>query len=472
MKPVLFQKQLAPFAQKAQTALARPLATILSRNRGPVSQKDYNAMMSRLMEMEGKGYEYIERISKLPIHKFTDYQSYIDAGCARVWATFRACHLVASVLQKVKIKIVDIKGSQPREIKNHPLGLMLAQPNPEDSWEQLLYQLVFHLKLCGNGYWLKDQQNAHGQPLAIYSLLPQYVEVIPDAKKRIAGYRYKINGRVIDYDPSEIIHFRRPHPNDNIMGLGDIEPGEALFNQFINRDTYGERFMENGAQPSGMLIKEEAVEDEREWLKVKRWWDANYSGKKNIGKTAFLNGKWEYVQLGLDMQKMQNIEAAKLNTEQIFMLHGVPLSIAGVRESANYATARQEDINFRNFECEPLMSLIVGTLNGNDRVGAPGLTQAFGDNIQIDYELGGLINVEQLSKDYELGVKYGAISLNEYRVLMGLAKSDNPFHDQCFVDATRLPIEMAGLSAIDPASLDGPGNQPALPPARRANPNN
>jgi HK97 family phage portal protein len=228
--------------------------------------------------------------------------------------------------------------------------------------------------------------------------------------------------------------------------MGDIEPSEPLFNAFINRSTYEEKFMENGAQPSGVMTLKEKVDDPAEWAKLKSWWNTEYGGKKNAGKTAFLQGEWEYHKLGLDQQAMQSLEREKLTVEQIFINHGVPLSIAGILGAANYATAKQDELNFRKYEIVPLLEMFCGKLN---REGA--LFPLFKNNTQLAYELSGLVDVEQVTKEYGPLLRLGAITPNEIRKLAGLNPVNDPYLDQYFIDSMLSPMEMAGLATVPPA---------------------
>ena len=392
----------------------------------------------------GEGHTYIETQLGVPVHKFGDYSSYLSTGCKKVWATFRACHLVASVIQSTPFKLTKPKVDGWEADPASPEALFLHNPNPFDSWAELLYLWTYHMKLAGCAFWMKDEIDGRGRPTNIYPMLPHHVKIIPDAKKNIGGFIYQVNGKQIDLTPEEVIYFRRPHPTSLLLGMGDIEPSEDLYNDFINRNTYQEKFMEHGAQPSGILsLKSQITPDEDEWGRLKSWWNKEYGGKKNAGKTAFLTGEWSYQQLGLTQQQMQSIEYGKMTIEHIFMNHGVPLSIAGVQGAANYATARTDEINFRKYEIVPLLSLLVSKLNSESS-----LFSTFDPEIELAYKLSGLIDVEQVNKDYGPLVAVGAMTPNELREAAGLQKSDNPYLDQFFMGGQ--PIEMAGLSDIPP----------------------
>ena len=47
--------------------------------------------------------------------------------------------------------------------------------------------------------------------------------VLPDREKFIAGYRYTVNGRFVDYAPEEIVHLKYANPMDDFYGMGTIK---------------------------------------------------------------------------------------------------------------------------------------------------------------------------------------------------------------------------------------------------------
>lgn len=396
--------------------------------------------LKSLATTHSKGFQFLENREKIPVNRFQGDQSFLDAGSKNVWAAFRACHIVACTLLKVMTFVRDAKGKEvdPGMIKD--LRGIMTHPNKYDTWEELIYQWVFHMKLTGKAYWFKDEVDGAGRPRAIYPLLPQCVFPVPSATEKIGGYVYRVNGRDRHFKPEDIIMFRRPHPSDPIGGLGDVAASEGLFNEFINRQTLNEKFIQNGATPSGVLIKDDESPDPTAWELLKQKFNSLYSGKANAGKVAFLNGKWTYQQLGLNSKDMEALAREQYTTENIFLAMGVPLSVAGLEKAANYATSKTDDIRFRRDECVPLWDLLVARLNSPMPLG---LVRAFNEGYRLDYRIDGLIDVGQIAKDYAQAVQLGAITPNEMRVAMGLAKSDNPLMDQYFIGG--VPIELAGF---------------------------
>ena len=429
------------------------------------------AMERRAAETTTKERQFIEKKLSIPISNLADYSAYLSVGSGRVWATFRSCHLVASIIQGSEMQIVS--GADEGEVTDKTLLDLLEQPNPFDTWNELIYQWVYHMKLTGNAYWLRDQPDMQKRPKYLYPLLPQFMKVIPDTRDKVKGYIYEVGGQKIAFRPEEIIHIPRPHPSDMIRGMGDIEPSVDLYQDFINRNKLEEEFLKNGAMPSGILFrkadKDGDMVEATEWGRLKRTWQAEYGGKTNAGKTAFLQGDWSYMKLGLTAAEMQSVEREKMTVEQIFMNHGVPLSIAGVQKAANYATAKQDEINFRKYEIVPLLDILVGKLNGQmpgvdgtDRMQGT-FVRAFNESWRMTYKLSGLVNVEEELKSFGPLFDRGGMTLNELREIAGLDKVDNPLFEEYFMTAGRVPLEMAGLASPTDEELAGVQNSPPPP---------
>jgi HK97 family phage portal protein len=288
---------------------------------------------------------------------------------------------------------------------------------------------------------MKDEINGKGQPSAVYPLLPQFIEIIPDREKRIKGYLYRVNGRVIELEPEEMIHFRNPHPNNVIFGIGDLEAGEMMFEDYINRNSLESHYLSKGGVPSGVLVRKEEVEDSDEWTKFTRKWKDEYEGIENSGKTAFLNGDWNYVKLGLSPVELQTMQRSQDTVKNIYTLHGVPLSVAGVEKAANYATARQDTIHFKRWTIMPMLDMLCGKLNANKT-----LCRAYDPALRLSYELGGMADVGGIISEYGPLIDKGAMTRNELRVMCELEEvKDKPMMDEFLITQGLVPIDMAGM---------------------------
>ena len=152
---------------------------------------------------------------------------------------------------------------------------------------------------------------------------------------------------------------------------------------------------------------------------------------------------------------MQSLAKEQTTVEQIFMTHGVPLSVAGVNSAANYATAKTDEINFRKYEIVPLLSMIVSKLNAEGS-----FVKLFDKDAEIYYELSGLIDVQQIVAEYLPLVNTGAMTLNELRKKAGLDEVKNDLLNAFYLNGS--PLESAGGGGEAPPAPEAPA--PSAPP--------
>lgn len=388
----------------------------------------------------GNSLGVVELFSGFPINRFRDHSDYLKAGSRKVWATWRAIDIIANTVKTTPFKVYRAGSTDEMEVDG--LTRLLAYPNEHETWRDFLYRTIFHYRLTGMAFWYKSQANLAGdRPLNLFTLNPSRVEIVPDKMSGLKGYLYSVDGAQIPFDRQEVIMFRRPHPNHDVLGLGDIESAEPLFNEFLNHNAVLDKFYEHGAQPSGILINKTAEFTQAQWEEAKARFQEQYGGKRNAGKTAWLSGDWSYQQLGLSAEAMQEIEKSKWTVEQIFLQHGVPLSVAGIRDAANYATADIDNQRFRQYTVLPDVMMLEETINTD-------LVQGFNPKAELRFSVSGLVNVGKLMLDYKDLFDRGGMTINELREAVGLQPNEeNEMWNQAFISAGMVPLDLAGVSA-------------------------
>ena len=381
-----------------------------------------------------------ELFGGVPLHRFGDYTTYLGVGSGKVWATWRSLDIIANAVKTTPFALLRDKTTTPVAVPG--LDQILKYPNEQETWRDFLYRTIFHYRLTGQAFWLKSEANLKGErPRELYNLNPRRMEIVPDANNGIAGYLFNVNGKKIPFDVEEIMMFRRPHPNRDLHGLGDIEAGDALLSEFINRTTAAENFYANGATLSGVLIAKNPPASEEEWKRGKAEWNRQYGGVKNAGKVAFLTGDWSYQQLGVTSQEMQDIERTKYGVEQIFLLHGVPLSVAGVRDAANYATADIDTQRFKEYTVLPDVKTLEDTINSD-------LVKGFAPNVSLVFNISGLLNIGKIITDHTPLFDRGGLTVNEFRAAVGLPQDpENELWNQTWIQASLVPLDLASLGA-------------------------
>lgn len=386
-------------------------------------------------------------LAGVPTARLEDYESYLQAGSKKCWALYKASSTIAKVAMDTPWQVEKKTGGDGQAVTPPAdLAALLESPNEWENFCELKYKTADHLTLTGNAFWVKDQANVKGdRPKRLFSANPKRMRIVLDTNGMIKGYLYKPSGGVeIPFDMAEIIHFKIPHPNNDYWGLGVVEAGEDLFQDFINRQNWGSQFWTNGASPAGILVCEEQITDEKAFEEAKLKWQKQYGGSANSGKTAWLTGKWRFEKIGLTSSEMQNVETTKLTVAQIFMQCGVPLSVAGVEGAANYATAWVDDLRFRRYTVKPMLTFIQDTMTSD-------LIAGYNPNLKLVFSIAGLIDVANIAQNYAPLFDRAILSINEMRAMLNLPLvKNNPLFDGHYLNAGLVPIELAGIGATQP----------------------
>lgn len=383
--------------------------------------------------------------------KMEDFHSYIRAGSKRIWAVYKSCRLVADVASTTDFTLQLDNDTEPQTDKW--ITALLTKPNDYDTFGDFVARWMFHAKLTGNVFALKDQTNGKGWPRKLWLLNPKHVRIVVDKKAGLVGYKYyNGDGTFIPYDVEEIIHWRLPHPDSEFWGLGEVEAGESLFNMVLAQDSFLTNFYSKGATPSGIMSREEEM-DPTEFKKLKAKFSEEYGGTKNAGKTAWLTGKWNYQRLGLSLKEMEAVAANKARIEEIFALMGIPLTMAGVASASNYAVSQQDDVRFRRYTVLPLLKIFAERFNAE-------VVKPIRPDLWFVWNLGGLAYIKDVVDDHKDLIANAAMTPNELRDVVGMSRSDDPLADELFIGTNLVPLALVGATAA-PAPGGGTDNRNA-----------
>ncbi len=388
----------------------------------------------------------------IPYQKLEDFDSYIKAGSKRIWAVYKSCRLVADVASTTDF---TLQTDESTEMQSDPwISKLLTKPNDYDTFGDFVARWIFHAKLTGNVFALKDATNGKGWPRKLWLMNPKHMRIVVDKSKGVIGYKYYgPDGVFIPYDVDEIIHWRLPHPDSDFWGLGEIEAGESLFNMVLAQDAFLTKFYSQGATPSAILTREEEM-DEREFKKLKAKFNTEYSGSRNAGKTAWLTGKWEYKRLGLSLQEMEAVSANKQRIEEIFALMGIPLSLAGIGQAANFATAQEDDKRFRRYTVLPLLKIFAERFNME-------VVKQIRPDLWFVWNLGGLAHIKDVVDDHKELIANAAMTPNELRDVCGIGRSQDPLADELYIGTHLVPLSLVG--AINAPADPGKDNRSSSP---------
>lgn len=391
----------------------------------------------------------VDSFARIPLLNFTEVEARLSAGTGKSWASYKSCRLISDVFVTTDYSLQregTYVPSKQREVQD-----IIMRPNDQESFSDMLRKWVFHMKLAGVAFWVKDRATEDGTCTGLYALNPKRVKVYVSRGRGVVGYGYFVNGLEIPFYPYEIIAWKLSHPDDDTIGLGDVEGGSTLFTNHTAQVEFQKRFLQAGGTYSRILVHEEPVYDATAWEELKAKWESRYGGASNAGKTAWLSGKWKSIDHGMTIRDMMHVESMKISVEEIFALHGVPPSLAGIRPAENMSSSRTEDIQFRRYTVFPLMALFAEKFNSE-------FVQKFRPDISFIFNLGGLANIKEIVDDYKDLIAQGAMMPEELRIIAGLDPSNDPLLKKFYIGTHLVPIDILNIDPMDLGGMDGQDN--------------
>ncbi len=300
-----------------------------------------------------------------------------------------------------------------QEVVEHPLLTLLEQVNPIhnafDLWElTTLYQEVH-----GSAYWYIEK-DALGVPAEIWVLPSQNVSPkrLPNSVQVVDSYEYRAGSRSQEFAPEQCIHFRYPNPRDPYNS--GMSPLQACFEQaslVSNYTALRQARMENHAIPDAIISPEQTLgEEERDRLEAQ--WNRKFrrggTGRVVVGDTS-LRVQLLNQSLG-DLAALADMKATK---EDIANAFHVPVSMLSTDTNlANLQAAEHQHMSkaisprLRRRD-EKLNERLIPLYDPSRR-----LFLASEDPVPINREL--------TTKEKELDLKYGIVTINEDRMERGL----------------------------------------------------
>lgn len=352
---------------------------------------------------------------------------------------FRAVSIIADTATSIEIDLFEIKNSKGEieQINSHEIHTLIHRPNPDQTWDRMMKIVIMHLELAGEAFLYKIR-DASGNVLELIPLQTQYVtKVIGDGMIRSVDLRVGEKTRNIPFE--DIVYFNYPSPFNIFDGQSPLLPVASRVETEKEASNYQAKFFQHNATPNAVLHTDQKLNKEQKEF-IKESWNQNFKGSDNYGKTALLEAGLEYKQLAVSQKEMDFIESMRFTREDILIAFGVTKGIL-LSEDSNNADGKNSMTAFLQFKIEPLVKMIVETLNLQ-------LVEVdFGEQYFLKNE-----NVVPEDRKAIVGEIKDIVDIvytrNEARQMLGLDEVEGG--DQLFNEFTKLPLDVSANRKIDP----------------------
>lgn len=326
---------------------------------------------------------------------------------------------------------------------------LLDEPNEWMTYYDMLEFATMDLELAGNSYWLKDQMNGLGQPLALYRLRPEFMKIAANDAGRLAGYVYEVQGIKVPYRPEEILHLKYPNPLDELYGMGRVEALQRELGADLAASQHVVGFFSSGARISGVLSIDGTLGDET-FDRLEEQFREEYGAvAANEHKVLIAEQGVRFDPITMPPAGTGVTEIRNMQKDIVLSAWGVPAPmLGGNMENANYKMTDARYIFTMRMRPRARKVSERFTLG---LVGLWGLQYA----IQVEDNAPPQERAESAKSSFGLGA-----SLNELRDMQGLTLIDDDRADEPLLLST---VQIWGQALSPPRPQPQPGQGPQTP---------
>lgn len=347
----------------------------------------------------------------------------------------------------------------------HPLNEVFLKPNPYQTGNQLFQLTHLWMAVRGEVFWVLEDENGEsvmpGQiPARIWPLSPDLFQPILEFGSYgdlVGWYFYppaimakRLQGHRIELPLTDVVQFKTPNPNDPLRGLSRIGAvALTVMTDMLGKD-YNRSILEHGGDPGGVITYDSTLEKEEEDEYLKKW-GQTHEGTSNARRTALLSGGFKYTPIALAPKDMEFLKAAEWNREEILAVMGVPSSVLGAKDVANYAVALANDLTFWQKTILPLLGNEEDTIDGSLMHEQPDSVMGAFNLKQVDALRAGLNDKLTTAKGFA-GSELHMPPKTTFE-LVGLEVPEYVGDDVALVPPLLTPVN----DIINPPSIFGPG---------------
>jgi len=300
---------------------------LFSRNKPEEKQAEANITTTRDLELFLESFN-TESASGIPM-------SWMRA--IRLSATFACVKVIGNGLAQVPFGVYYEDDRKKILDKNHNLYYILHDaPNKYQTSFTFLHTIGVHLALTGNAFIFisRTRRRIYG----LYLLNPGSVSIKTDGWEPTYQVT-KPDGSSGIYGQDEVWHITTTQW-EHARGLDTVSIARDVLGLSAATENFGSGFFSAGGRPSAIievpntLTPEKRKVFEQEWIEV-------MSGNQG-GKTAFLQGTWNYKPIQSANDQNQFLETRNFQIEEVCRVFGVnPILIFHSDKTATYASAEQ-----------------------------------------------------------------------------------------------------------------------------------
>ena len=351
--------------------------------------------------------------------------------------TVRACIMAK---QKAAIECPIILVNEKGEaVENHQILSLLNKPNPMQSWEKFLTQMIGSHDIAGEGDVLKI---GIGQSVELWPLRPDWLEIttfsmgLPVTCSYTPSDTYE-ESTVKQYQFSELMIWAEYNPLFRWRGLSPLYSAAYSIDTLNEYAKSNKAMLENGMTPSGVLWTDSEVSD-TSFNRLQEQFNGKYAGAKNSGKPMILDGGLKWQGMSFSPRDMEFVSGKRLSQLDVCQVLRVPPQIIGIEGSQTFANYEQARAAFYEDEVIPMVNGLLSELLGFLRKDFK-----LPPTYKLIVDTDGITALEPRRAERNKVIDgLTSLKVDEKRAAMGYESAEGG--DVILVDSNKIPLDMAG----------------------------
>jgi HK97 family phage portal protein len=345
----------------------------------------------------------------------------------------------ASVMHKAQ----QIRKHSLVELDHTELHEVLKRPNPAQSYNAFIQEIIAFGKLTGNRYIFgiaPDTGMNKGKYKELYVLPSQNMEIhsggIMDPVKE---YTLSYNGtyRIAADDVCHIKDFNPYYDGtgSHLYGMSPLHSGLRVLQANNEAVTTGVKYLQNQTA-RGVLMSEEGDLSEEQARMLKQKFKEQNQGADKAGDLVITPKKLSWINFGLTTSDLSLIEQYNASIKDLCNIYSVPVQMLNNTDASTYNNMKEAKKALYQNAVIPELIKIREELNR-------WLTPKYGQNLYIDFDFSVIPELqEEMDKVVQQMSNAWWITPNEKRAAMSYGvDEDSAFMNDYYIPANLIPTQ-------------------------------
>ena len=330
------------------------------------------------------------------------------------------------------------------EVEHTELHELLNRPNPAQSYNSWIQEIIAFGKLTGNRYiyGIKPESGPNQNKWQeLYVLPSQKIEIKSGGIfEPVKSYALEYNG-TYDIAAEDVCHIKDFNPyydgtGSHLYGMSPLRAGLRSLDTNNEAVTTGAKYLQNQTA-RGVLMSDEGDLNEVQAQQLKEKFRHSYSGSNNAGDIVITPKKLSWINFGMSASDLSLIEQYNASIKDLCNIYSVPAVLLNNTESSTYNNVIEAKKSLYQNAVIPELNKIKDELNR-------WLVPAYGEKLYLDFDYSSISEMQeemdkvvgQMSQAWWLtpnekrqAMSYGVDAddekLNDYYIPMNLVPLNN-----------------------------------------------